>query len=169
MSFQVPSKTMFAHTPGMLEAFTAIERAINQLGSVAGIDAKDVAATPVNRGSLAVVQDNGFHDVTISDPANERGETYFLEYDTDPSFKTATTISLGPSRSWRGSLGLAQNSYWRMYKQIPGSNPSEPINFGGQTPVAVPAGGMPGPPRGAFVGSGSGSQSGQGYGLIGAK
>jgi hypothetical protein len=166
MSFQVASKSGFEDVK-LKEAFTSIENAINKSLLITGVNPGSVAATPTNSGSLAVVELNGVYDATITDPANERGETYFLEYDTVPSFATARLIHLGPSRYWRGALHLGVNSYWRCAKQIIGSNISPWINFGGANPTAVGFGGVAGPVPGAPVGSGSSNQSGRGFGPIG--
>lgn len=168
MAFQIPSKSAFKD-PLLIEAFSAIEDAINRSASVSGVDPVNVAETPVNRGSLAVSEANGIHDVAISDPAYQRGETYFLEYAMDPSFKTVRQIPLGPSPAWRGSLGIPGNTYWRYYKQSMGSNPSPPINFGGQSPKAVQSSAAPGPALGTPQVNGATPQSGQGYGLLGAQ
>lgn len=166
MAFHVPSKSGFEDVK-LREAFTAIENTINKNLLVAGVNPGSVAATPVNSGSLVVAEANGIYDAVITDPANERGEIYFLEWDVVPSFATARQIHLGPSRYWRGALNLGVNSYWRCYKQIIGSNPSAWINFGGATPTAVGFGGAAGPTPGVPSGSGSSNQSGRGFGPLG--
>jgi hypothetical protein len=155
--------------PKLIKAFGTIEATVNSSLRIAGVNAGSVAAAPVNSGSLTVTEGLGIYDAVISDPANERGETYFLEWDTQPSFVTARMIQLGASRYWRGQLSLGVNSYWRFYKQLVGSNVSAWINFGGTTPAAVGFGGAAAPALGVPSGSGSSSQSGQGLGPIGAK
>jgi hypothetical protein len=166
MAFQVKSKNAFSD-PKLVEALDSIEKVINSSSQIAGVNPGSVATTPTNAGSLNVTEANGIYDAAITDPSNERGETYFLEYDVSPSFSTAHTIQLGASRNWRGALNLGVNSYWRFYKQIIGSNPSAWINFGGSTPASVGFGGAAGPPMGTSSGSGSSKQSGRGFGPIG--
>jgi hypothetical protein len=168
MAFHILSKSEFSDEK-IREAFAGIESAINKNLAIVGVNPNSVATTPTNAGSLTVVQANGIYDATISDPANERGEVYLLEWDLVPSFATARLIHLGPSRYWRGALHLGVNSYWRFYKQIIGSNPSPWINFGGATPTAVGFGGAAGPTPGVPLGSGSSNQSGRGFGPLGGK
>ncbi len=125
---------------------------------------------PTNIGSLAVTQANGVYDATMNDPAAQRGEIYFLEFDTVPSFATARPAYTGPLNYWRGSLALGVNSYWRFYKQIPGSNPSSPINFGGPNPTAVGFSGAAGPTPGVRIAGPNGlNRPGGGLGPIGKK
>lgn len=150
--------------PVLQAALKSIEDALNRHGAIAGINPNGAAQTPQNAGNLTVAQNNGIYDVVISDSSNQRGELYFLEYDTQASFATAHLISLGPSRHWRGTLGNLGNTWWRMYKQIQGSNASPWINFAGN-PVA--GGGTTGPTLGTPKGSGSSNQSGRGLGPVG--
>jgi hypothetical protein len=171
MSFSVPNKSGFKDKK-LEDAFSAIEGAINSSAKVNGIDASGVAPTPNNSGSIAVAQANGVYDVTISDPGAQRGEIYFIEYDTAPSFATARRIDNGRSNYWRGHLALGVNSYWRFYKQLEGGNASTPINFGGSVPTLVgfantagagPAPGIPIPNTNGI------NQPGKGIGPLGAK
>lgn len=170
MSFQIPSKSAFKD-PLQFEALTAIEAAINSIGSVTGVNAKGVAATPSNPGSITVAQANGVYDVTITDLNAQRGEMYFIEFDTAASFATARRIDNGRSNYWRGHLALGVNSYWRFYKQLEGGNASAPINFGGTIPAAVGFANTAGagPTPGTPVPNANGvNQPGKGIGPIGA-
>jgi hypothetical protein len=154
-------------SPQAYEAVVQLKNAVNQTAQILGADATGPAQTPTNNGSLAVSQSGGIYDVAITDPSAERGEQYFIEWSNGASFSQAYVISLGPSRNWRGYLGNIGTTYWRFYKQTPGSNASPWINFGGTTPA--PVGGdssSGGPAPGAANGSGTGG-SGQGYGPIG--
>lgn len=154
--------------PKIYEALTKIVNSMNQAHQVAGVNPAGTANAPTNNGALAVQSDSGIYDAVINDPSANRGEHYFLQWDTDPSFQTARTIYLGPTRSWRGSLGGVGATYWRHQKQLLGSNISESVNFGGSKPQAVPGNGLGGPTPGAPQGSGSSKQPGHGWGPIGA-
>jgi hypothetical protein len=152
--------------PVLQAALKSIEDALNQHGVIAGINPTGIAQTPQNAGNLTVTQANGVYDATITDSANQRGETYFLEWDTQASFATAHLIPLGPSRSWRGRLDVSGSKVWfRCYKQLQGSNPSPWINFSGNP---LTDGGSAGPAPGIPKGSGSSNQAGRGFGTIGS-
>lgn len=164
MAFRVAKLSSVAD-PILSEAFKSIEDNINRSNAVAGVNPNGAATTPKNAGGLSVVQANGIYDVTISDSANERGETYFLEWALDSAFTTAHLISLGPARNWRGRLDLNGSSVWfRCYKQLQGSNPSAWIYFSGNP---LTDGGSSGPMPGTPKGSGSSNQAGRGFGTIG--
>ena len=164
MSFKVKNLSAFP-TPLQQESLKSIETVINSAHAVAGVNAGGSMPPPQNPGSIAVAQANGIYDVTINDPAAARGETYFVEWDTQSSFGTARMIQLGAARHWRGTFGDVGNTWWRFYKQVQGSDPSPWINFSG-TPVA--GGGAAGPAVGVPLGSGSSKQSGRGFGNIGS-
>jgi hypothetical protein len=164
MSLKISNLSSIAD-PILQAALKSIEDAHNRLSAIVGVSSSGPAKVPQNAGNIAVVQTAGIYDVTISDPANQRGEVYFLEYDTQASFATAHLISLGPSRHWRGTLGNLGNTWWRMYKQLAGSDASPWITFSGN-PVA--GGGTTGPTLGTPKGSGSSNQSGRGLGPIGS-
>lgn len=141
---------------------------VNQVAAVSGVGAVSPAATPQNNGTLDVIAADGIFDVAITDPNPNRGEYYFLEWDTDPSFGDAIVISLGPSRNWRGMLGNIV-TFWRWYKQLLGSNVSGYAIFGGNTPTEVDGGGsLAGPAPHDTQGSGTSAQPGNGWGQIGA-
>lgn len=155
--------------PKIYEALIKVQNVVNQGHAVAGVNPAGTANTPVNNGMLAINQDSGIYDAVISDPAADRGEHYFLQWDTTPSFSTARTIYLGPTRSWRGALGAVGKTYWRHQKQLLGSNISDPVNFGGDKPMPVQANNaIGGPTPGVPQGSGSSKVSGHGWGPIGA-
>lgn len=154
--------------PKIYEALIKVQNVVNQGHAVAGVNPAGTANTPINNGMLTVNQDSGIYDAVIADPAADRGEHYFLQWDTDPAFRTARTIYLGPTRSWRGALGSVGPTYWRHQKQLLGSNISEPVNFGGTKPAVVQTNNsLGGPTPGAPQGSGSSSQPGHGWGPIG--
>jgi hypothetical protein len=163
MAFKVRGLSAIAD-PALQDALKSIESAVNQTAVAAGVSPNGPAPAPTNAGNLTVVQSSSIYDVVISDPANQQGETYFLEWDTQASFATARMIQLGAARSWRGNLGNPGNTWWRLYKQLPGSNPSAWITFSGN-PVA--GSGAAGPAPGVPKGSGSSNQSGRGFGTIG--
>jgi hypothetical protein len=164
MSLKVSNLSSIAD-PILQAALKSIEDAHNRLSAIVGVSSSGPAATPQNAGNIAVVQTNGVYDVTITDSANQRGETYFLEWATDAGFTTAHLISLGPARNWRGRLDLSGSKiYWRFYKQLIGSDPSPWINYSGNP---LTDGGSAGPAPGTPKGSGSSNQGGRGYGNVG--
>lgn len=152
--------------PQVYEALLATIKAVNQIGSVTGTAATSTVQTPANQCQLFVVAADGIFDIAILDPQPNRGEDYFVEYDTDASFVNAKTKFLGPGRSWRGELGSG-TFYFRTYKQLQGSNVSNIVYFG-NPPAGVTGGGaLAGPTPQDTTGSGSSLAPGFGYGPIG--
>ncbi len=152
--------------PQLHTALSNVIDGVNTVGSVAGIGSGSPLAPPTNTGMLSVKAMNGVFDAAIMDPNPQRGEHYFLEWDTTPSFSNAKTIPLGPGRNWRGSLGN-MTTYWRHYKQMLGSDVSPHAYFGSQSaPTPVNGGGAAGPTPHPSQGSGSSTIPGKGFGPI---
>jgi hypothetical protein len=149
--------------PQLYDALVSIVGQVDKLGATVGASAQNVAQAPMNAVQLNVSAANGIFDVQIVDVNAQRGELYFLEWDTDASFKNAKTIFLGPARAWRGYLG-SLTLFWRVYKQLIGSNVSGYVSL----TAGVVGGGNAGPTPQATTGSGSSQASGQGFGQIGA-
>lgn len=148
--------------PRLGETIRSIQNAINQHGTVSGVDPTAVYPTPDAPSSLSVTAANGFFDAVITDANPVRGVEYWLEWSTEASFSTATTrqIHLVASRNWYGQLGN-MTLYWRCFSQFPGSNPSGFTYFGTSAkPTAVVGGGAAGPAPQASSGSGAGTTRG---------
>lgn len=148
-------------------ALLDIVKSINSTAAAIGVGTLGPANPPSAAGLMLVLAADGIFDVAIVDNAPQRGEYYFIEWDLSAQFTNAKSIPLGPVRNWRGMLGNA-TLFWRWYKQLLGSNVSEYIYFGGNTPVGVAGGGVAGPATNATQGSGNSSATGQGWGTIGA-
>ena len=102
---------------------------------------------------------------------------YFVEVATNPQFAGAHPVDYGTSRTRDplhlaplDSTGAAQTWYARAYCQYPGSDPSEPVNYGGVSPTAITTTGTTRLTWNASPGSGTaaanGSQPGWGFGKI---
>lgn len=151
--------------PGTYEDLVKMQEHINLIAkSLGGV------AAPVAAGGITVTGSNGIIDVAITDKHPEVGEEYFLEYDTQQSFATATAVPLGPVRNFRiGNLN-GQTTYWRWYKSTKLGGVSNRIVFG-NPPTAVTPGNLsttnPGPAPQASQGSGRSQIPGYGYGAPG--
>lgn len=152
--------------PLAYESLKSVLDAVNQIGTVTGVGTSSPATTPANHGMLSVTGANGIFDVAIHDPTPQRGESYFVEHSMNGQFTDAVVHHLGPARNMRVSLGNLK-TYWRMYKQLPGSNVSDHVYFGGNKPIPVVGGGQLGPTPQASQGSGTSKIPGHGFGPIG--
>ncbi len=149
--------------PKLLEIVKDIQQAVTniQQGTTVSANPKDATLPPPQVTSLAVTAADGIFQAVIKDTGTvNKGVTYFLEFDSDPTFPQPHVIQLNAARTWRGSLGNL-TTYWRAYSQYQGSMPSIPTTFGGSTPMAVVGGGSSGPALPTSTGSGTASQTGQ--------
>lgn len=143
----------------MAETLRAIEDAINQHGTIAGIDPTGSFPAPTAPTSLAVTQVAGGFDVAISDSDPRRGLSYFVEFSATAGFEAPRTVPLGPTRNVYLPFGAA-TYYFRCYAQYMGSDRSPYTVLGGTTPQSV-TGGAPGTPNlGATQGTGAPSPAG---------
>src|SRR5712664_3489287 len=88
------------------------------------------------------------HAVITDNNAIQKNLHYFVEYDTDPSFKQPHVVHLGASRAMppvtlpsKDDNGNAQKFFFRAYSQYQGSHPGQVVHFGGDTPTPVDPGG----------------------------
>src|SRR5258708_14722760 len=128
------------------EALRKVQEATNNMGQHVAVDPTGTMAKPPTVQQLTV-KTNGtglVHAVVSDNNPIQKGLHYFVEYDTDPSFKQPHVVHLGASRSMPpitlpggDDNGNPQKFYFRAYSQYPGSHPGEPVHFGGttQTPV----------------------------------
>ena len=158
-----------ARDPYLYETLARIVSAVNASSASAGVDPATPAPAPTQIASLNVQASNGWFDIAIADPSNQRpGLFYFAESDTTPGFNHPRVYFLGASRNLYVQLGN-QTLYWRAYSQYIGSQPSAPITFG-NPPTAVTGGGATGPAPQPSQGSGALNTNGQapggnGFGL----
>jgi hypothetical protein len=146
--------------PYLYETLTKIVSAVNATSVRAGVDPATPAPAPTQIASLNVQAGNGWFDIGITDPSNQRpGLFYFAESDVTPGFSNPRVYFLGASRNLYVQLGN-QTLYWRAYSQYIGSQPSAPITFG-SPPTAVAGGGATGPAPQPSQGSGALNTNGQ--------
>ena len=160
-------------------ALQRIEDAVNGLATNAAVAAKGKIPSPPTIQQLNVKTDgNGLVHAVISDSNPiQKGLHYFVEYSTDSAFSQPHVVHLGASRSMspiilpaKDDNGVAQKFFFRAYSQYPGSDPSAPQHFGGNTPTAVDPGGAAQMTLLSSTGSGtaqnSGEQGGSGFGTV---
>lgn len=155
-----------------------IEKSVNILGTNAGVDPTGAKMPPPPAIQGLNVKSDGAGNVhaSISDEnAIQRGIHYFVEYDTNSSFKRPHVVPLHTSRSMQpltlptmDDNGQPQSYFFRAYSQYPGSDPGEKIHFGGETPTPVSPGGTSQltlfPSTGSGTAQNSGEEGGSGFG-----
>jgi hypothetical protein len=140
--------------PYLYETLVKIVAAVNSTSQRAGVDPSTPAPAPPQIASIGVQAANGWFDISISDPSNNRpGLFYFVESDTSPAFSSPRVYFLGAARNLYIQLGN-QTLYWRGFSQFVGSLPSAPVTFG-SPPTAVAGGGVSGPTPLPSQGSGA--------------
>ena len=154
--------------PYLYETLVRIVSAVNSASQRAGVDPATPAPAPSQIASISVQAANGWFDISITDPSNNRpGLFYFAESDVTPAFSSPRVYFLGASRNLYVQLGN-QTLYWRGYSQYVGSLPSSPVAFG-SPPAAVTGGGSSGPVPLPSQGSGALSnglaRGGNGFGI----
>lgn len=156
--------------PKLAELLQQIVTAVNQTAINTATDPTVTLPPPSKIADFQVTAANGYAHVGITDHAPlQKGVQYFVEYGKDPSFQGAYTEHLGPSRNKILAVGDGQ-FYYRAFHQYTGSERSEPVAFGGNTPTLV-AGGGPAlptllPSSGSGTGTSNGQQPGSGIGPV---
>jgi hypothetical protein len=161
-------------------AFEKILSAVNLTGKNTGTDptsARMPAPQPIQ--SITVKTDGAGTVHAVLGDANpiNRGLHYFVEYDTDPSFKQPHVVHMGASRSMppltlpaMDDNGKPQQFYFRAYSQYPGGEPGEPIIHGGSTPAPISPGGSIKmtllPSTGSGTSDPNGQQGNSGFGRV---
>jgi hypothetical protein len=164
------------HGRYLYQALSDLQDAVNNLGVNVGADATKNLPAPDAPQNLTVKASNGLVHAVINDQNQlRRGTHYFVEYDTDPSFRQPHVVHLGASRTMHplnlpalDDNGHPQKFYFRAYAQLPGGKPSKPVRFGGDTATAVDPGGTGQMTLLESTGSGTapanGQSAGQGFG-----
>jgi hypothetical protein len=152
--------------PETYEDLNKIVRAINDL-----ILQQGGAAVSVATGLLLVTAANGIIDIQINDSTPLKGEEYFIEYDTSPSFANARAATHGVNRNYRDATLANLTTYWRYYKSSALGARSNYVYFGTQeNPTAVVPGLFSivagGPTPSDSTGTGTAQTGGDGYGKI---
>ena len=152
--------------------------AVNNLGDHVAVDPTGTMPSPPPVQALEIKASGGMVHAVVSDNNPiQKNLHWFVEYDTDPSFSKPHVAHLGVSRSMQpvnlpamDDDGNPQQFYFRAYSQYPGSQPSAPIHFGGETPTPVSPGGTAQMTLLRSTGSGtaqsSGEQGGAGFGKV---
>lgn len=132
------------------------------------------APAPIN--GLNVKVGGEYAHITINhNAAIQQGIHYFVEVANNSSFIGAHPIDFGTSRTRDpihlaplDSTGTAQSWYARGFAQYPGSDPSEPVVYGGSAPTPITTSGTTRLTWNASTGSGTasntGGQTAQGFG-----
>ena len=119
--------------------------AVNTLADNTGASAVGRMAPPPPINALNVKVSGEYAHVTIDHTGEiQQGVHYFVEAANNESFSGAHPIHFGTSRT-RDPIHLApkddngnpQTWYLRGYAQYPGSDPSEPVAYGGPQPTPI--------------------------------
>lgn len=156
-----------------------LQKIINGVNTLADNTASSAVgrlAPPPPIQGLNVTVGGEYAHVTINhNAAIRQGVNYFVEMANNPSFIGAHPIHYGTSRTRDpihlaplDSTGAAQSWYARGFAQYPGSDPSEPVVYGGTSPTPITTTGTTRLTWNSSTGSGTasnnGSQTGQGFG-----
>lgn len=160
---------------------TLLQRVIDGVNTLANNTASSAVGRlspppPIN--AINVKMAGEFAHVTIDHSGEiQQGVHYFVEAANNPNYIGAHPIHFGTSRTRDpihlaalNDSGDAQKWYLRGYAQYPGSDPSEPVNFGGPTPTAITPTGTTRltwqPSTGSGTASNTGQQAAWGFGKI---
>lgn len=159
----------------LARALQRIQDGFNNLGQQTGAEPIGFSQTPPTIEGINVkTAGETVHVMLTHNAPINKGIRYFVEYtQNDPSFGQPFVEDLGTSRHRVLSLptnldgGSAVHYYFRGYPQMPGSQPSKPVNYGGITPTAVTLGGSTNLTLIPSTGSGTAAANGQqgGYGI----
>ena len=157
------------------DALERIVKGVNTTGGHVGVDPTGVMPSPPPIQQLQI-KTNGtglVHAVITDNNQITKNLHYFVEYDTDPSFRQPHVVHLGVSRSMqpitlpgKDDNGNDQQFYFRAYSQYPGSHPGDkmtsdtPVNPGGSQMMTLV------PSTGSGTAQNSGEQGGSGVGKV---
>lgn len=134
------------------------------------------APPPINGLNVKVAGE--YAHVTIDHSGDiQQGVHYFVEAANNENFAGAHPIHFGTSRTRdpihlaaKDSDGNAQKWYLRGYAQYPGSDPSQPVVYGGASPTPISTTGTTqlswNPSTGSGTAANNGQQVGWGFGRI---
>ena len=145
-----------------------IIKAVNTVASNTASSAVGRLAPPPPIQRLNVATGGEYAHITINHSgAIQQGIHYFVEVSNNADFSGAHAIHYGTSRTRDpihlaplDATGAAQSWYARGFSQYPGSDPSEPVNYGGSTPTAIATTGTTKLTWNASTGSGTASNTG---------
>ncbi len=143
---------------------TAKNAAVSPTSKISAPDPPNAVNVKVSGEMMQLVVN---HDAPV-----QKGVRYISHIATNPQFSGAIIVDHGASRApqhitlpTKDSSGVNHNYYVATVAQYPGSNPSKPVFYGGETPVAVTMGGTT--QMDIQPGTGSGTASNGGETLVG--
>lgn len=157
---------------------TKFQTAVNSVAQAAGVSPVGEVSAPSSPQAVSVAVAGEMMHVSITDNAPaQRGINYFTEVANNPSFSQPIVIDHGASRTSHpfplptmDSDGNTQSWHVRSYSQLPGSQPSKPVVFGGTSPTPVAMAGATRltllPSTGSGTASGNGQSGGSGLGKV---
>jgi hypothetical protein len=161
------------------QMFDKIQDAINQQGTMTGVDPTQHTAPTSPPNDFQVVAGSDHVHVTITDHTpRPRAQNYFVEWSVnDPSFLAPHMEHLGASRgrvlalAAMGTDMTVHQYYFRAYSHTLGAkSASQKLNFGGTVPTAVTLTGASTldylPSTGGGTAATNGQQGGKGFGDV---
>ena len=135
----------------------------------AAVDPKSNIAPPAPPQSISVTTSGELAQVVVNHTAPiQKGIQYITHIATNPQMTNAIIVDHGASRTpphinlpTKNLAGDTHSYYFATVAQYPGSMPSKPTYFGGDTPVAVTMGGSTQMDIQAGTGSGTATNGGQ--------
>lgn len=163
------------------ELGTLLQKVINGVNTLADNTASSAVGRlspppPINAVNVRMAGE--YAHVTLDHSGDiQQGVHYFVEAANNENFIGAHPIHFGTSRTRdpihlaaKDGSGAAQKWYLRAYAQYPGSDPSEPVPYGGTSPTAITPTGTTQltwqPSTGSGTASNNGQQIGWGFGKI---
>ena len=158
-----------------------MQKIINAVNTVADNTASSAVgrlAPPPPINGMTVATGGEYAHVTLHHAGEiQQGVRYFVEAANNENFTGAWPIHFGTSRT-RDPIHLAANDadgnpqkwFLRGYAQYPGSDPSEPVVYGGASPTPITTTGTTNiswsPSTGSGTAANSGQQPGWGFGKV---
>lgn len=155
-----------------------MQTAVNSTAQASGVAAVGQASPPSSPQAVSVAVSGEMMHVSIADNAPlQKGVKYFTEVANNPSFSQPIVIDHGASRTSHpfplptmDNDGNTHNWYVQSYSQLPGSDPSKPVVFGGTNPTPVNMAGATKltllPSTGSGTAANNGQQAGSGLGKV---
>lgn len=145
------------------------QTATNATARAAGVAPVGQVSPPSSPQGLTVATAGEMMHVSIADNTPlQKGVRYFTEVANNPSFSQPIVIDHGASRTSHpfplptmDNDGNTHNWYARSYSQMPGSDPSKPVVFGGSNPTPINMQGTTRLTLAASTGSGTAANNGQ--------
>ncbi len=142
---------------------------INNVALQAGVSAVGKLARPDPPQGVNISQSGEYLHVSINDNGIvQKGMRYFVHIANNPQFSQPLVLDYGASRTREPHLlptkdgsGNTLKYYVRAFRQMPGSDASEPIVYGGAIPAAITMGGSTQMTLLPSTGSGTGANNGQ--------